>query len=171
MKRFAKQFNLLLLASFILCFPTLVSAATTSNESDPGLLIRKIMGLAYESNQTINSVPFAIGDSLKKVKKAWGPPEDESTVVSNYFSRYVSFHYNSKGKKPITAIRDYDPELQIIHLSDLKGLIGQPLSEVEQEGSYYVTYSANDDHKIIFEFGSIYGNPDPILYQYILEPK
>ena len=106
----------------------------------PDMLVRQIMGLAYESQQTISSVPFAVGDSLKKAIKKWGPPEDMSTVAANYWSRNVRFIYDgSTGRKTIVAIEDFDPKIQTIHLSDVKGLIGNPDSEKEQEGNYYVT--------------------------------
>ncbi|MGE7766607.1 DUF4309 domain-containing protein [Peribacillus sp. NPDC096540] len=98
-------------------------------------MILQIMGLAYESKKTINSGPFSADDSLKKVEKPWGPPEDLSTVSANYWSRNVRFLYDdSTGRKTITAIDDLDPQLQTIHLSELKGLIGEPVSAEEQEG-------------------------------------
>jgi hypothetical protein len=31
----------------------------------------------------VMSGPFSVGDSLKKVEKAWGSPEDLSTVAAN----------------------------------------------------------------------------------------
>ncbi|MDN4076081.1 DUF4309 domain-containing protein [Fictibacillus terranigra] len=146
------------------------AAAPESSQSKPDLLIRKIMGLAYESQQSINSGPFSVGDSLKKVKKAWGPPEDLSTVAANYWSRNVRFLYDdSTGRQTITAIEDFDPQLQTIHLSDLKGLIGEPVSEVEQEGNYYVTYTGYAKYKVVFVFDSAWINPDPILTMYTVE--
>ncbi|MGE7646526.1 hypothetical protein ACQKM1_01825 [Peribacillus frigoritolerans] len=54
------------------------------------------MGLAYESQQSISSGAFSVGDSLKKVEKAWGEPEDLSTVAANYWSRNVRFLYDGQ---------------------------------------------------------------------------
>lgn len=146
------------------------SSASISSQSTPDLLIRQIMGLAYESQQSINSKPFSVGDSLKKVEKDWGTPEDLSTVAANYWSRNVRFLYDgSTGRKTITAIEDFDPQLQTIHLSKVKGLIGEPVSEEEQEGMYYVTYTDYVNYKVVFVFESAWINPDPKLNMYTVE--
>jgi hypothetical protein len=146
------------------------SGASGSSQSTSDLLIRQIMGLAYESQQSINSIPFSVGDSLKKVEKDWGSPEDLSTVAANYWSHNVRFLYDdSTGRKTITAIDDFDPQLQTIHLSELKGLIGEPVSEEEQEGMYYVTYTDYENYKVVFVFESAWINPDPRLYMYTVE--
>ncbi|MGE7184310.1 hypothetical protein ACQKKK_09960 [Peribacillus sp. NPDC006672] len=66
---------------------------------------------------------------MKKVEKTWGAPEDLSNVAANYLSRHVRFLYDgSTGRKTITAIDDFDPQLQTIHLSMLIGLIGYLVS-------------------------------------------
>ncbi|MFF2856928.1 DUF4309 domain-containing protein [Peribacillus sp. NPDC058002] len=146
------------------------SSSSLSSQSTPDLLIRQIMGLAYESQQTINSGPFSVGDSLKKVEKAWGAPEDLSTVAANYWSHNIRFLYDgSTGRKTITAIDDFDQQLQTIHLSMLKGLIGEPVSEVEQEGMYYVTYTDYANYKVVFVFESAWIKPDPRLSMYSVE--
>ncbi|MFJ7309444.1 hypothetical protein [Peribacillus frigoritolerans] len=75
--RFIRRVTFLMLA--FLMFSVQAACASTdsiSSQSTPDLLIRKIMGLAYESQQFISSGPFSVGDSLKKVEKAWGAPED-----------------------------------------------------------------------------------------------
>ncbi|SEN39887.1 protein of unknown function [Lihuaxuella thermophila] len=150
--------------------PAFASATPASSQSTPDLLVRQIMGLAYESQQSINSVPFSVGDSLRKVVKEWGQPEDLSTVAANYWSRHVRFLYDgSTGRKTITAIEDFDPQLQTIHLSDVKGLLGNPVSEKEQEGNYYVTYTDNENYTVIFVFESAWINPDPALSMYIVQ--
>ncbi|MFU2014294.1 DUF4309 domain-containing protein [Peribacillus butanolivorans] len=171
MKGFIRSFTILTLAFLMFSGgAAFASAASESSKSTPDLLIREIMGLAYESQQSINSKPFSVGDSLKKVEKAWGPPEDLSTVAANYWSRNVRFLYDgSTGRKTITGIDDFDPQLQTIHLSELKGLIGKPVSEEEQEGMYYVTYTDNKNYKVVFVFESAWINPDPKLYMYTLE--
>ncbi|MCM3653456.1 DUF4309 domain-containing protein [Metabacillus litoralis] len=167
MNRLIPSFTALTLAFLMFSGATFASAASESSPSSPDLLIRQIMGLAYESQQTINSGSFSVGDSLKKVKKAWGPPEDLSTVAANYWSRNVRFLYDdSTGRKGITAIDDFDPQLSTIHLSKLKGLIGEPVSEEEQEGMYYVTYTDYANYKVVFVFESAWTNPDPRLYLY-----
>lgn len=141
----------------------------TSRET-PDLLVRRIMGLAYESQQTINSAPFAVGDSLKRVIKEWGKPDDMSTVAANYWSRHVRFIYDRcTPEKTIVAIEDFDPQLKTVRLSDVKDLIGQPVSEKEQEGNYYVTYSDQKNYIVTFVFESAFNNPNPNLTMYILE--
>ncbi len=158
-----------MLAFLALAAPAFASELSTSDPA-PDILVRQIMGLAYESQQTISSVPFAVGDSLKKVIKKWGPPEDMSTVAANYWSRHVRFIYDgSTGRKTIVAIEDFDPKIQTIHLSDVKGLIGNPDSEKEQEGNYYVTYSDKENFTVTFVFQSAFSNPNPSLEMYILE--
>ncbi|WHY70548.1 DUF4309 domain-containing protein [Fictibacillus enclensis] len=160
----------LTLSLFMLSGPAFTSAAAASQQSTPDILIREIMGLAYESQQSINSVPFSVGDSLKKVKKSWGPPEDLSTAAANYWSHNVRFLYdNSTGRKTITAIEDFDPQLQTIHLSELKTLIGEPVSEQENEGMHYVTYTDYENYKVVFVFESSWINTDPLLYLYTVE--
>ncbi|WP_221567824.1 DUF4309 domain-containing protein [Alkalihalobacillus sp. TS-13] len=135
-----RGFTILTVAFLMLLGATLGSAASEAQQSSPDLLIRQIMGLAYESRQTINSVPFSVGDSLKKVEKAWGEPDELSTAAATYFDHHVLFLYdNSTGRKTITAIEDFDPALDTIHLSELKEVIGEPESEEEKEGMYYVT--------------------------------
>lgn len=51
----------------------------------------------------------------------------------------------------------------------LKGLIGEPVSEVEQEGMYYVTYTDYANYKVVFVFESAWINPDPRLSMYTVE--
>lgn len=169
--RFTRRFTLLMLAFFMFSGQAaFASSASISSQSTPDLLIRQIMGLAYESQQSINSKPFSVGDSLKKVEKDWQTPEDLSTVAANYWSRNVRFLYDgSTGRKTITAIEDFDPQLQTIHLSKLKGLIGEPVSEEEQEGMYYVTYTDYVNYKVVFVFESAWINPDPRLNMYTVE--
>lgn len=169
--RFIRSFTFLMLAFFMFSGQAVfASSASISSQSTPDLLIRQIMGLAYESQQSINSKPFSVGDSLKKVEKEWGTPEDLSTVAANYWSRNVRFLYDgSTGRKTIIAIEDFDPQLQTIHLSKVKGLIGEPVSEEEQEGMYYVTYTDYVNYKVVFVFESAWINPDPKLNMYTVE--
>lgn len=171
LNRFIRSFTFLMLAFFMFSGQAaFASSASISSQSMPELLIRQIMGLAYESQHSINSKPFSVGDSLKKVEKDWGTPEDLSTVAANYWSRNVRFLYDgSTGRKTITAIEDFDPQLQTIHLSKLKGLIGEPVSEEEQEGMYYVTYTDYVNYKVVFVFESAWINPDPRLNMYTVE--
>lgn len=146
------------------------SKKNKTTKTKASLLIRQIMDLAYGSQQSINSVPFTVGDSLEKVIKEWGPPEDLGTAAANYWSRHVHFLYDgSTGRKTITEINDFDPQLRTIHLSDVKGLFGNPVSEKEQEGMYYVTYTDNKNYTVIFVFESARINPDPTLNLYIVQ--
>lgn len=169
--RFIRSVTFLMLA--FLMFSVQAAYASTdsiSTQSTPDLLIRQIMGLAYESQQSISSGPFSVGDSLKIAEKAWGEPEDLSTVAANYWSRNVRFLYDgSTGRKTITAIDDFDPQLQTIHLSMLKELIGEPVSEVEQEGNYYVTYTDYVNYKVVFVFESAWIDPIPRLNMYTVQ--
>ncbi|SIR77547.1 protein of unknown function [Peribacillus simplex] len=168
--RFIRSVTFLMLAFLIFSGQAAFASSSLTSQSTPDLLIRQIMGLAYESQQTINSGPFSVGDSLKKVEKAWGAPEDLSTVAANYWSHNIRFLYDgSTGRKTITAIDDFDPQLQTIHLSMLKGLVGEPVSEVEQEGMYYVTYIDYANYKVVFVFESAWINPDPRLNMYTVE--
>jgi hypothetical protein len=169
--RFIRSVTFLMLA--FLMFSVQAAYASTdsiSSQSTLDLLIPQIMGLVYESHQSISSGPFSVGDSLKKAEKAWGKPEDLSTVAANYWSRNVRFHYDgSTGRKTITVIDDFDPKLQTIHLSMLKDLIGEPVSEVEQEGNYYVTYTDYVNYKVVFVFESAWIDPNPRLNMYTVE--
>ncbi|BAB05810.1 DUF4309 domain-containing protein [Halalkalibacterium halodurans] len=168
--RVIKSFVIFTFALLMASGSAFASDASKSEEANVDQLIQQIMGLASESQQTISSVPFAVGDSLKKVEKSWGPADDLSTVAANYWSRHIRFLYDgSMGRKPITAIDDFDPKLQTIHLSDVKRLVGEPVSEVEQEGMYYVTYTDYENYKIVFNFESAWMNPDPILHMYTVE--
>ncbi|WP_299089911.1 DUF4309 domain-containing protein [uncultured Metabacillus sp.] len=165
-----RGFSILTLVFLLFSGAAFASAASEPSETSPDLLIRKIMGLAYESQQTISSGSFSVGDSLKKVEKEWGPAEDLSTVAANYWSKNIRFLYDgSTGRKTITAIDDFDPQLTTIHLADVKELLGEPVSEKEQEGMYYVTYSDNENYKVTFVFESAWVNPNPKLSLYTLE--
>ena len=172
MVRLIRNLTLFVLALLVVSLPSFVVAAPKTAQQDPELLVRKIMGLAYESNQSVNSVPFAVGNSLKKVKKAWGPADDLSTATANYYSHNVRFLYdNSTKRKKITGIDDFDPQVQTIHLADVTGLLGQPTKAVEQEGSYYVTYSYNKKHEVVFIFESITSSSNPTLFMYMVHLK
>jgi hypothetical protein len=170
MKRWIQGVAISLLTFLSFSVPALASNPPTPAPPTPDLLVRQIMGLAYESQQSINSVPFAVGDSLNKVIKKWGPPEDMSTVAANYWSRNVCFIYDGSTKrKTIVAIEDFDPRLKAVHLSDVKDLIGNPDREKEQEGNYYVTYSDEENYTVTLVFESAFDNPNPSLTMYILE--
>lgn len=170
LKFFIRSFTISALALLLFSMPAIASATPATSQSTPDLLVRQIMGLAYESQQSINSVPFSIGDSLNDVIAAWGQPEDLSTVAANYWSRHVRFIYDgSTERNTITSIEDFDPQLQTIHLSDVKGLLGNPVSEKEQEGMYYVTYTDNENYTVIFVFESAWINPNPSLNMYIVQ--
>jgi len=51
----------------------------------------------------------------------------------------------------------------------LKELIGEPVSEVEQEGMYYVTYTDYANYKVVFVFESTWIDPNPRLNMYTVE--
>jgi hypothetical protein len=170
MHRFARYFMIWMLAVSLLVLPDMASAAPQKKE-DPSLLIKEIMGLAYEDRQTLNSRPYGLDDSLTTVENDWGPPDDKGTVAANYYSRHVRFIYDgSTPAQTITAIDDWDPRLPTITLRLLKRTIGTPISEREQEGNYYVTYSDHDRYKVIFVFESKMNNPNPKLLLYQLYP-
>lgn len=170
MPRFARYFMTILFVASLLVLPTMATAAPQQKE-DPSLLVKQIMGLAYEDRQTLNSQPYGIDDSLLAVEKNWGPPDDKGTVAANYYSRHLRFLFdNSSPTQPITAIDDWDPRLSSIRLNTLKQTIGTPISEREQEGNYYVTYSDFNHYKIIFVFQSRMNNPNPTLELYQLYP-
>ncbi|MGP4081497.1 DUF4309 domain-containing protein [Pseudalkalibacillus sp. R45] len=169
MKLVRRSFTVLTITFLLLMGTALGTAASGSPQSSPDLLIRQIMGLAYESQQTINSVPFGVGDSLRKVKKAWGEPDELSSAAAIYWDHHILFLYdNSTGRKTITAIEDFDPTLETIHLSELKNLIGEPESEEEKEGMYYVTYTDHENYEIEFVFESAWVDPNPKLNRYIV---
>ena len=168
MQRMVRSFLMLTLSLLVL--PGMASAAPQKT-GDPSLLIKEIMGLAYEQQQTLNSRPYGLGDSLTAVEKDWGPADDKGTVAANYFQRHVRFIYDgSTTAQTITAIDDWDPRLPSITLNQLKQTIGQPLEEREQEGNYYVTYSDHKRYKVIFVFESKTNHPNPKLQLYQLEP-
>ncbi|MGE7646525.1 hypothetical protein ACQKM1_01820 [Peribacillus frigoritolerans] len=48
----------------------------------------------------------------------------------------------------------------------LKELIGEPVSEVEQEGNYYVTYTDSANYKVVFVFECAWIDPHPRLNMY-----
>lgn len=170
MRRFAQYFMTFLLAVSLLALPTVASAAPQQKE-DPSLLIRQIMGLAYEDRQTLNSRPYGLDDSLVSVEQDWGSPDDKGTNAANYFNRHVRFIYdNSTPAQIITSIEDWDPRLSTITLNLLKRTIGKPIEEKEQEGNYYVTYSDHDRYKVIFVFQSKFLNKNPKLELYQLSP-
>ncbi|WP_285767281.1 DUF4309 domain-containing protein [Peribacillus sp. SI8-4] len=165
---YIRCFTMLLLVALMFSGGS-VHAASAKSSSDR--LIGKIMRVASESQQSINSRPFSVGDSLKKVEKSWGEPEDLSTVAANYWSHHVRFLYDeSTPRKTITAIDEFSPQLQTIHLLQVKNLLGEPASAKEQEGMYYVTYTDNESYKIVFVFESAWNNPDPALSMYTVGP-
>ncbi|WP_236712722.1 DUF4309 domain-containing protein [Peribacillus muralis] len=171
MNRLIRSFTMLTLVALMFNVGTVhETKAAQPAKSASDRLIGNIMRLASESQQSISSRPFSVGDSLKKVEKSWGQPEDLSTVAANYWSHDVRFFYDeSNAKKTITAIDDFSPKLQTIHLSELKDLIGEPDSAEEQEGMYYVTYTDNEIYKIVFVFESAWINPNPKLSMYTVE--
>jgi hypothetical protein len=171
--RLLRYVAVLTLLLAVLSVPMFASAAPKDKfDPEADLLIKRIMGLAFEANQSLNSVPYGIGDSLLDVEADWGPSDDKSTVVSNYYDRYLRLHYDeTTPEQTITAIEDYDPQLPIIKLQQLKATIGQPLSEREVEGSYEVIYSANDAYNVLFVFESSFTNKNPQLQTYFVMPK
>lgn len=121
-----------------------------------------------EQAKTLNSENFGIGSNLDDVVNAWGPVEDLSTVAANYWSHHTRFFYDANTpKRAITGIDDFDPRLQEINLKQVEHKFGKkPISAVEQEGNYYVTYYANENHTITFVFQSKFTNPNPNLESY-----
>lgn len=120
-----------------------------------------------EQAKTLNSENFGVGSNLDDVIADWGPVEDLSTVAANYWSHHTRFFYDENTpKRVITGIDDFDPRLQSIHLKQVKQKFGKPISAVEQEGNYYVTYHANEYHTITFVFQSNFTNPNPTLESY-----
>lgn len=177
MPHLLRRFTFLALTLMILTIPAIASAAPQNNSTQSELLVRQIMGAVYEG-KTLSSIPYGVGDSLKKdVEKNWGPAEDKSTVVANYWSRNVSFFYDrSTRKQIITGIHDYDPQISVLTYQELKKQIKKtlykdPIAEREVEGQYEVTYKANNTHNVIFLFDSKFINPDPTLRGYLLQPK
>ncbi|SHF40518.1 protein of unknown function [Seinonella peptonophila] len=149
----------------VLLFPNFTDAAPVK-KGNSDLLIKQIMGLAYEENQTLNSRPYGLGDSLTAVENDWGPADNKGTVAANYYDHYVRFLYDgSTPQQTITAIDDWNPQLPTITLSQLKKTIGTPVDEREQEGNYYVTYSDHDRYKVIFMFETNSPNSKLRLYQ------
>lgn len=68
--RFIRSVTFLMLAFLMFGGQPAFASSSLTSQSTPDLLIRQILGLAYESQQTINSGQFSVGDSLKKVEKA-----------------------------------------------------------------------------------------------------
>lgn len=171
MNRFLRHLMLWSLALSVISLPSIVSATPQSSNQGAEQLIQEIVDLAHE-NQTLNSVPYGIGDTLADVEQDWGPADDKSTVFSNYWGRHVSFGYDpATPNETITRIDDFDPTLSTITLQKLKATIGEPLYAREVEGAYEVTYSANANNKIIFIFESAFQNPNPHMQMYLIESK
>lgn len=171
MNRLMRNLAMVALAALVLIIPSFASAASAKKSQDPGQLVRQIMGLAYENQQSLNSVPFGIGDSLNDVENSWGPSEDKGTVASNYFSRHIRFIYdNSTPAEKITSIEDEDPRLAGVSLSHVKKQMGQPYKVVEQEGNYYAIYRFDNGYEVEFVFESIYADRDPEAFMYIVRP-
>lgn len=171
MKPLFRHLTVLIIALTVAMIPVVASAAPQNTESPD--LVHQIM-VAAAKNQTLNSVPFTIGDSLKNdVEKSWGKSDDKSTVVANYYHRHVSFFYDhSTNQETITGIHDYEPALSNITLNELKKQINKdPIQEREVEGNYEVTYHANRTHKIIFIFESKFVYKNPKLLSYLVDPK
>ncbi|WP_028775867.1 DUF4309 domain-containing protein [Shimazuella kribbensis] len=165
MKR-SSRWSFALLIAFLFVFATTPVFAATNVSSST--LLDTIKQRSVKA-KTLNSQQFAVGSSLNDVEDAWGPAEDLSTVAANYWTRNIRFLYDGNTpKRTITAIDDFDPQLQTIRLKQVKQKFGKPISAVEQEGNYYVTYKANNNHHITFVFQSKFTNNNPTLEMYTI---
>lgn len=164
-----KRWSMLWLFAFLVVFassPIVAQAKGSTNH-----LLNTIKHRS-EQAKTLNSENFGVGSNLDDVVAAWGPVEDLSTVAANYWSHHIRFFYDANTpNRTITGIDDFDPRLQEINLKQVQRKFGNPVSAVEQEGNYYVTYNANEYHTITFVFQSKFTNQNPSLETYNISAR
>jgi hypothetical protein len=157
-----RKWSFIWLFAFVLIFAStpIIAEAKSSNA-----LLNSIQQ-RLQQGKTLNSEDFAVGSSLNDVEAAWGPAEDLSTVAANYWSRHIRFFYDENTtNRTITGIDDFDSRLQGIKLKQVLQKFGEPVSAVEQEGNYYVTYNVNS-YAVTFVFQSKFTNNNPTLELY-----
>ncbi|QUG43320.1 beta-N-acetylhexosaminidase [Psychrobacillus sp. INOP01] len=80
-----------------------------------------------EKGQTINS-PFIVGETtIQKVHELWGAPERKSENASAIYEEFLSNNASvGHQSKIVFDIRSSSPEIQQIHLEDIKSIKGEP---------------------------------------------
>jgi hypothetical protein len=157
-----RKWSFVWLFAFVLIFAStpIIAEAKSSNA-----LLNSIQQ-QLQQGKTLNSEDFSVGSSLNDVEAAWGSAEDLSTVAANYWSRHIRFFYDENTtNRTITGIDDFDSRLQGIKLKQVLQKFGEPVSAVEQEGNYYVTYNINS-YAVTFVFQSKFINNNPTLELY-----
>lgn len=94
--------------------------------SDTESLVSLLFDLA-EQGQTINA-PFTVGEtSIQKVHELWGAPERKSENVSAIYEEFLSNDATVGHRSEVVFdIRSNLPEIQQIHLEDIKSVKGEP---------------------------------------------
>lgn len=80
-----------------------------------------------EQGQTINS-PFIVGETtIQKVHELWGSPEQKSENASAIYEEFPSNDATVGHRSEVVFdIRSSSPEIQQIHLEDIKSIKGEP---------------------------------------------
>ena len=94
--------------------------------SDTETIVSLLFELA-EKGQTINS-PFIVGETtIQKVHELWGDPERKSENASAIYEEFLSNDASVGHRSEVVFdIRSSSPEIQQIHLEDIKSIKGEP---------------------------------------------
>lgn len=94
--------------------------------SDTETFVSLLFELA-EEGQTINS-PFIVGETtIQKVHELWGAPERKSENASAIYEEFLSNNVSVGHRSEVVFdIRSSSPEIQQIHLEDIKSIKGEP---------------------------------------------
>jgi len=94
--------------------------------SDTESFVSLLFDLAKQG-QTINS-PFIVGETtIQKVHELWGTPEQKSESASGIYEEFSSNDVTvGHRSEVIFDMRSSSPEIQQIHLEDIKSIKGEP---------------------------------------------
>jgi hypothetical protein len=150
--------------------------ASSEQEESMKLLISNLMELAKQG-KVINSEFQAKATTIEEVKKEWGEPEKSDWIAAakgtyaTYPKYNLVFGFN-KGSQ-IFEVRSFDPRIQELSLTDIKGAFGTPAYDVKVGGEEIIGYKAGNDYKLLLVFPEpTEEKPNPLLDHYsVLYPR
>ncbi|MCL6488755.1 MAG: YjgB family protein [Alicyclobacillus mali] len=126
--------------------------ADAGRAPNPGEMVRSVMQAALRGS--LPGVPFADGENIDQVMKAWGSPSSQAYagagVYFTYRAKDVAFGLN-KGEQ-IFDVRSYAQALRTLTYHDIAGVLGTPGSVRYTQDSYIYLYPAGPDYQLLWVF-------------------
>ncbi|MBF8377819.1 YjgB family protein [Alicyclobacillus mali] len=126
--------------------------ADAGRAPNPGEMVRSVMQAALRGS--LPGVPFADGENIDQVMKAWGSPSSQAYagagVYFTYRAKDVAFGLN-KGEQ-IFDVRSYAQALRTLTYHEIAGVLGTPGSVRYTQHSYIYLYPAGPDYQLLWVF-------------------